>query len=276
MTIRVAALVAVSILAGWLWSPAQSQQAPAAEAPAKEAPMGALLEYKDGDTLCEGYLARPQVAEEKTVLRAGILIVHAWMGLTQFEKDKAEALAKLGYVVLAVDMFGKGVRPANTKEAQEQTMKFRKDPVMALARIDAALQTLKKQSAVEAHRIGIMGYCFGGSIALGLARGGAEIAAAVSFHGGLANTIGKSEIKCSVMVLHGADDPFVPVEDVDAIKEEFKTGKVDWQFVEFGNSVHSFTNPGAGDDNTKGAAYNEKADKRSWELMKDFFAERLK
>lgn len=263
-TILAAAVLTPFLLLA-LWMPSSGQES-------EPATTGAALEYKDGETVCEGYLASPK-GESK---RAAVLVIHDWMGLKKFEQDKADALAKLGYVTLAVDMYGKGVRPKDQKEAQTQAMKAYNDPKMAVARIRAAYETLKAQKNVDAKRIACMGYCFGGSITLALARDGAELAAAVSFHGGLKNIAGKSEIKCPVMVLHGADDPFVPAEDVAAIQDEFREHKVDWQFVQFGNSVHSFTNPAAGDDNSKGAAYNEKAAARSWEMMRDFFAATLK
>lgn len=263
-TLLAIALVAPLLLVV-LWMPTSGQSA-------EPATSGAVLEYKDGETVCEGYLASPK----DDAKRAGVLIVHDWMGPRQFDKDKADALAKLGYVALSVDMYGKGVRPKNVDEARQNAMKFYGDPKAAVARIRAAYDTLKAQKNVDAKRIACMGFCFGGSITLALARDGAELAAAVSFHGGLKNIQGKSEIKCPVLILHGADDPFVAPEDVAATKEEFRTGKVDWQFVEFGNSVHSFTNPDAGSDNSKGAAFNEKANARSWEMMKDFFAETLK
>ena len=263
-TLLAIALVAPLLLVA-LWMPTSGQSA-------EPALSGAALEYKDGETLCEGYLASPK-DETK---RAGVLIVHDWMGPRQFDKDKADALAKLGYVALSVDMYGKGVRPKNVEEARTNAMKFYGDPKAAVARIRAAYDTLKAHKNVDAKRIACMGFCFGGSITLALARDGAELAAAVSFHGGLKNIQGKSDIKCPVLILHGADDPFVAAEDVDALKEEFRTGKVDWQFVEFGNSVHSFTNPDAGTDNSKGAAFNEKANARSWEMMKDFLAATLK
>ncbi|MBV6517150.1 MAG: hypothetical protein HPKKFMNG_02863 [Planctomycetes bacterium] len=241
--------------------------------PAKPATEGKVLEYKDGDTTCEGYLAAP--AGQATGLPA-VLIVHDWMGLKQLEQEKADGMAAAGYVALAVDMYGKGVRPKNTQEAQTQAMKFYNDAAMAVSRITAALETLKKQPGVDSKRIGIFGYCFGGSISLALARSGADIAACISFHGALKNIQGKSEIKCPVLVLHGADDPLVPQEDVSGIMDEFRKGSVDWQLVHYGNAVHSFTNPKAGNDNSRGAAYNAKADKRSWEILQDFLAETLK
>jgi dienelactone hydrolase len=230
-----------------------------------------MIEYKQGDTTCEGYLAGDTAPGK----RPGVLVVHDWMGLGKFSMAKADELAKLGCVALAVDIYGKGVRPANSKEAGEQAGKFKSDRALLRARILAALDVLKKNENVDPNRIAAIGYCFGGTTVLELARSGADIAGVVSFHGGLdtpAPADAKS-IKCKVLVLHGADDPYVPATDVAAFEAEMTKGSVDWQLVVYSGAVHAFTNPGAGTDNSKGAAYNEKADKRSWEAMKLFFAE---
>ena len=137
---------------------------------------------------------------------------------------------------------------------------------------------MKKRSEVDSARLAAIGYCFGGTTALELARSGADVAAVVSFHGALntPNTADAANIKCRVLALHGADDPFVPPAEVSAFEEEMRKAKVDWQLVAYGGAVHSFTDWNAGSDNSKGAAYNEKADRRSWEAMKTFFGEVLK
>ena len=139
----------------------------------------------------------------------------------------------------------------------------------------AALDYLRTQKSVDPKRIAVMGYCFGGMAALELGRSGAEIAGVLSFHGSLDSPTpadGKN-IKAKVLVLHGADDPHVAAGDLAAFEDEMRQGHVDWQLVKYGNAVHSFTNRAAGDDNSKGVAYNEKADRRSWQAMKDFFSE---
>ena len=156
--------------------------------------------------------------------------------------------------------------------------KYKSDRALLRARVNAGLEQLKKLAVVDAKRTAAMGYCFGGTTVLELARSGAEGSAVVSFHGGL-NTPSVAEakaIKGRVLALHGADDPFVPPAEVATFEEEMRKGGVDWQLVSYGGAVHSFTDWNAGGDHSKGAAYNEKADRRSWEAMKSFFAEVLK
>jgi dienelactone hydrolase len=230
-----------------------------------------MIEYKVGDTTCEGYLAGDTASGK----RPGVLVVHDWMGLGKFSMAKVDELAKMGYVALAVDIYGKGVRPANPKEAGEQAGKFKSDRALLRARILGALDVLKNNEHVDSKRIAAIGYCFGGTTVLELARSGADVAGVVSFHGGLDTpTPGDAKnIQCKVLALHGADDPYVPPAEVAAFEAEMTKGGVDWQLIKYSGAVHAFTNPGAGTDNSKGAAYNEKADKRSWEAMKLFFAE---
>ena len=230
------------------------------------------IEYKQGDTVLEGYLAfDPAVAGK----RPGVLVVHDWMGQGPFSKSRAEALAKLGYVAFAADIYGKGVHPANPKEAGETASKYKSDRKLMRERVQAALDVLKGQTNVDPTRIGAIGYCFGGTCVLELARSGADVAGVVTFHGGLDTPTPEDakQIKGKVLVLHGADDPFVKPSDVAAFEDEMRKAAVDWQIVFYANAVHSFTNPAAGTDNSKGAAYNAKADARSWEAMKTFFNE---
>ncbi|HEY3323428.1 MAG TPA: dienelactone hydrolase family protein [Planctomycetota bacterium] len=232
------------------------------------------VEYKHGDVICEGYLAHDDATNDP---KPGVIVVHDWMGNGPFSKLKAEELAKLGYVGFAIDVYGKGVRPQNPKEAAEQAGKFKQDRKPLRERVNAALTFLRTQKMVDPRRIAAMGYCFGGMAALELGRSGADILGIVSFHGSLDSPTpadGKN-IKAKVLVLHGADDPHVPDRDVAAFESEMRGGGVDWQLVKYGNAVHAFTNPTAGNDNSKGAAYNEKADRRSWQAMKDFLAEIL-
>jgi dienelactone hydrolase len=231
-----------------------------------------VVEYQQGDTTLEGVVVYDDAIAGK---RPGVLVVHQWKGLGDYEKKRAEMLAKLGYAVVAADIYGKGVRPDNPKDAGAMAGKYKSDRALLRARVNAGLELLKKQPQVDATRLAAMGYCFGGTTALELARSGADIKGVVSFHGAL-NTPTPEDaknIKGKILALHGADDPFVPPAEVTAFQEEMRKAHVDWQLVAYGNSVHSFTDWGAGDDNSKGAAYNEKADKRSWEAMKTFFAE---
>lgn len=231
-----------------------------------------VIEYTLRGQTFEGYLAYDDAI---TGRRPGVLVVHDWNGLNDYAKRRAEQLAELGYAAFAVDMYGKGNRAQNSQEAGRLAGAVRADRPMMRARINAALETLKKQDMVDPNRMAGMGYCFGGGVALELARSGAPVLGVISFHGNLDTPDPKdaANIKGKVLVLHGADDPNVPPAQVKAFEEEMRQAKVDWQMVHYGNAVHSFTNPSAGNDNSKGSAYNAKADARSWVAMKDFFAE---
>ena len=228
------------------------------------------VEYKQGDTTLEGYLAYD---DSFTGKRPGVLVVHQWMGLTDYEKHRAEQLAQLGYVAFCADIYGKGVRPKDTSEAGALASKYKTDRALLRARVNAGLEVLEKSEWVDTARVAAIGYCFGGTTVIELARSGAKIAGIVSFHGGLDSPTpadGKN-IKCKVLVCHGADDPFEKPSDLAAFEDEMRQANVDWTLIKFGGAVHSFTQPMAGNDNSKGAAYNERADRRSWAAMKMFF-----
>jgi dienelactone hydrolase len=230
------------------------------------------IEYQQGDASLEGYLAYDDAIAGQ---RPGVLVVHQWLGLTDYEKHRAEQLASLGYVSFCADIYGKGIRPKDTSEAGAQAGKYKGDRALLRARVNAGLEVLKKNSLVDTKRVAAIGYCFGGTTVLELARSGADIAGVVSFHGGLDSPTPADgrNIKCKVLVCHGADDPFEKPEDLTAFEKELREAKVDWRLIKYGGAVHSFTQPMAGNDNSKGAAYNERADKRSWADMKSFFAE---
>ena len=230
------------------------------------------IEYKQGDATLEGYLAYDDSFSGK---RPSVLIVHQWMGLTDYEENRAAMLANLGYVAFCADIYGKGIRPQDYKAAGAEATKYKTDRALLRLRVKAGLDELKKSDLVDPKRIAAIGYCFGGTTVIELARSGAELNGIVSFHGGLdspAPADGKN-IKCKVLVCHGADDPFEKPEDLTAFEKEMRDANVDWRLIKYGGAVHSFTQPMAGNDNSKGAAYNEKADKRSWQDMKSFFAE---
>ncbi|HEX7653438.1 MAG TPA: dienelactone hydrolase family protein [Verrucomicrobiae bacterium] len=230
------------------------------------------VEYQQGNTTLEGVMVWDDAV---TGPRPGVLVVHQWLGLTAYEQHRAEMLAQLGYVAFCADIYGKGVRPKDTKEAGVEATKYKTDRTLLRARVNAGLEQLKQSSLVNPNQLAAIGYCFGGTTVIELARSGADLKGVVSFHGGLDSPTpadGKN-IKCKVLACHGADDPFVPAKDLTAFEDEMRDAKVDWQLIKFGGAVHSFTQPMAGNDNSKGAAYNEKADKRSWALMKDFLGE---
>jgi dienelactone hydrolase len=246
-----------------------------AASPAAAAVATEVVEYRHGDVVLEGYVAYDDAVSGK---RPGVIVVHEWMGHNPYVRKRAEQLARLGYVAFAIDMYGKGVRAKDDKEAAALAGKYKGDRQLMRARAGAGLDILRKHSRVDPGRLAAIGYCFGGTAALELARGGADLVAVVSFHGGLDTpTPGDAKnIKGRVLALHGGDDPFVPPKQVEAFQEEMRKGGVDWQFFTYGGAVHGFTNPEAGSDNSKGAAYNEKADRRSWDDMKYFLEETLK
>ncbi len=234
-----------------------------------------MIDYKDGSTKLKGYLVYDDATAK--VAKPGVLVIHNWMGMTDEVKSKADEVASLGYVAFAADIYGAGVLPKDVNEAGQLAGSYKNDRAKLRKRAQAGLDTLKKQKEVDAKRVAAIGYCFGGTTALELGRAGAPLKSIASFHGGLDSpkpADGKN-IKAHVLVLHGADDPFNKPEDVAAFQNEMRTNKVDWQMIEYGGAVHSFTEKAAGDDNSKGAAYNEAADRRSWQAMKDFFTETL-
>jgi dienelactone hydrolase len=228
--------------------------------------------YKQGDTVLEGYIAYDPAV---TGRRPGVVIVHDWMGVGEYVQMRARQIAELGYVAFVADIYGKGVRPTNQQEASTQAGIYRGDRPLLRARARAAFDQLAANKNVDPSRIAAIGYCFGGGTALELARSGAPLSGVISFHGNLdtPNPEDAKQIKGKVLVLHGADDPYVPLKVVEAFQEEMRAAHVDWEFTEYGGAVHAFTQKGAGDDPSKGAAYNERADKRSFERMKGFFTE---
>ena len=230
------------------------------------------VEYKQGDATLEGYLAWDDSVSGK---RPGVLIVHQWMGITDYEKMRAKMLAGMGYVAFCADIYGKGIRPTTTQEAGAQAGKYKGDRQLLRARVNAGLDQLKSNDMVDSSRVAAIGYCFGGTTVLELARSGADLNGVVSFHGGLDSPTpadGKN-IKCKVLVLAGANDPFQKPDDLTAFEQEMKDNKVNWQIVFYGGAVHAFTQPDVDKLNLPGAKYNEQADKRSWQAMRDFFGE---
>jgi dienelactone hydrolase len=230
------------------------------------------LEYRQGDAVLEGYLAYDDALQGK---RPGVLVVHEWYGLNDYARRRAEQVARLGYVALAADIYGKGVRPSTPAEAAEVAGRFKADRALLRARVLAGLAALEARPDVDPARVAAIGYCFGGTGVLELARSGAALAGVVSFHGNLdtPNPGDARNIKARVLALSGADDPFVDAGQVAAFEAEMRAARVDWQLVRYGGAVHSFTNPAAGNDPSKGAAYDERADRRSWEAMRQFLKE---
>lgn len=227
--------------------------------------------YTESGQKLNGFAATPAKALKQ---KPGVLILPAWLGINGHTKEVAEKLSKDGYYAFVADIYGEGKYPANTKEAGEQAGYYKTNYQAYVKRISAALEQLIKSGA-DADNIVVIGYCFGGTGALEAARAGLNVKAVVTFHGGLGKDAARAngEIKPRVLVLHGADDPYVPQKDIDGFIKEMKDGHADWQMNYYSGAVHAFTEKEAGNDNSKGAAYNEKADKRSWAAFKLFLDE---
>jgi len=228
--------------------------------------------YRHGTVELTGFLAYDDALTAK---RPGVVVVHEWWGLNDFAKGRAEELARLGYVAFAVDMYGSGKVTSDAKEAGQLAGAFRSDRGLMRSRAAAGLDVLRGRTQVDPTRLAAIGYCFGGTVALEMARSGADLKGVASFHGGLAtpNPADARNIRGKVLVLHGADDSFESPAEIAAFQEEMRQGGVDWQMNYYGGAVHSFTNPDAGKAGIKGVAYNGAADRRSWQALQDFFAE---
>lgn len=233
------------------------------------------VDYGTADKKFVGYLTQPKTISKAT---PAVLIIHNWMGLTDETKKQADRFAQLGYVVFAADIYGKGQNPKDVKAAGELAGKYKTDRKLFRENLTIALDELKKQKNVDVKQLVVAGYCFGGTGAVELARTGADLVGAISFHGGLDSPTpadGKN-IKAKILALHGANDPFVAATDLTAFEDEMKNNKVDYQLVKYGNTVHSFTEKAAGNDNSKGAAYNASSDARSFKATEDFLSEIFK
>ena len=229
------------------------------------------IEYKDGDILLEGYMAWDDTSSDR---RPGVLISHAWAGRSEFEESKAEQLAELGYVGFALDLYGKGVRGSNPEQNGALMQPLLDDRPMLQRRMHLALENIRKQKEVDSERVAAMGFCFGGLCVLDLARTGADILGAASFHG-LFNSPGNTDdnkISAKVLVMHGWDDPMAKPDQVLSLADELSAMEADWQIHAYGNTLHAFTNPAA-DDADMGTVYNADADRRSWQSLQLFLAE---
>ena len=236
------------------------------------------IEYKHGDVVLEGYLAYPDAISSEKGKRPGVLIVHEWTGLGEYAKKRANQIAELGYVAFAADIYGKGIRPKAPEEAGKEAGIYKNNRKLMRERVKAGLDILKDYSFVDSKRMAAIGYCFGGTTVLELARSGADLVGVVSFHGGLSTPTPEDakNIKARLLILHGRDDPFVPRVEVEAFKEEMRRGNVAYQFISYGGVVHSFTNPDSGNDPSKGFAYYPSADRHSWNEMKKFLVDVFK
>ena len=229
------------------------------------------LEYQDGDVTLKGFVALDDRNNDK---RPGILVMPEAFGLGKQAKGRAERLAGLGYAALAGDPYGNGLEVADLQEAIKHAGNIRADTTKFRQRIRAGLDTLAELPQVDTDRLAVIGYCMGGTCSLEMARDGAPIKGVVSFHGGLEteSPAESGQVQAKIHVCHGADDPFVPVEQVNAFETEMTKAGANWQVTSYGNTVHSFTNPEA-DGSIPGICYNKQADERSWQAMRAFFDE---
>ncbi|MCI5046959.1 MAG: dienelactone hydrolase family protein [Aquisalinus sp.] len=231
-----------------------------------------LVEYShNGDTL-EAFVA----LDDSKSVAPGVLVCHAWAGRSAHEEDVARRLAELGYVGIAVDVYGKGVHGETTEECNSLMTPFVEDRAMLQDRLKAALTTAQGLDYVQTDNIAVCGYCFGGLCALDMARSGAAVKGAASFHGLFmkpGNTDGQ-KISAKVIAFHGWDDPMAKPEDVMNFTQEMSAAEADWQLHAYGGTMHAFTNTQANDPDF-GTVYSADADQRSWAAFKDFLREVL-
>lgn len=230
------------------------------------------VQYQHDDVTLEGYLAKPCMTIGK---KPGVLVIHEWWGLNDYAKLRTRELAEMGYVAFACDVYGQGQVTEDASQAQQWATPFYQDRALFRDRLNAGLEQLKQHPDVDSSKLAAIGFCFGGTAALELARSGADVDGVVSFHGGLANPNpgDNDQINAKVLVLNGYDDPMVPMEDRAALKENLTEANVDWVFVDFANTVHSFTNPGADEKEIDGVGYNAWAADEAWRMMQLFLAD---
>lgn len=230
-----------------------------------------LITYASNTTELEGFFA---CDDGDSLPKPAVLIAHMWAGRVPFVDEKAKALAEQGYAAMSLDMYGKGVLGSSVEENAGLMQPFMDDRRMVRERMLAALETLKAQPEVDPNKIVVIGYCFGGLCALDLARSGADIKGAVSFHGLLTppTPLKTEHIKAKILVLHGDQDPMAPNDQVQSLRQEFTKAGADWQIHLYGNKVHAFTNPVANDPDM-GTIYDADADRRSAIALKNFLEE---
>lgn len=231
-----------------------------------------FLEYRDGDTVLEAYVAMPSVGGKLPA----VLVSHAWAGRSAFECAKADALAELGYIGIAIDNYGKGVFGKSMEENSALMTPFVQDRARLRQRLQAGIAAAANLPQVDATRMAAIGFCFGGLCVLDMARSGADLQGVVSFHGLFTPPAGlpNATIRAKILALHGHDDPMVPPDAVLALEKELSAARADWQIHAYGGTMHAFTNPDANAPQN-GMAYNPVAAARAWNSMKNFLAEVL-
>jgi dienelactone hydrolase len=226
--------------------------------------------YQVGNVTCQSFLAYDDSIQGK---RPGVVVFPEWWGLNDYAKRRAQMLAEQGYVALAADLFGNAQTTDDPGQAGKLAGALKSNRQLLRQRASGGLEALKKNPNVDASQLAAIGYCFGGTTAIELARSGADLKAVVTFHAGLDSPTpsdGKN-IRGKILVCHGGDDTFTSQRDLEAFQQEMRQNHVDWQMNIYGNAVHSFTNPGADKHGIPGIAYNAEADRRSWQAMQTLF-----
>jgi dienelactone hydrolase len=244
----------------------------AGSAQAKPNIEGTTVEYSAKGVVMKGYLAYDKNIRGK---RPGVLVVHEWWGLNDYARKRARMLAELGYAALAVDMYGEGKQAGHPDDAGKFSSELMKSFGTAKDRFIAALEFLQAQPVVDRQKVAAVGYCFGGGVVLNMARQGVDLKGVASFHGSLSAVApaGQGSVKAKILVLHGADDKFITVEQIKAFREEMKNAGADFRFIAYPGALHSFTNPEADEYGKKfgiPVAYNAEADKKSWKELEKF------
>lgn len=229
------------------------------------------VEYSDGKTQMVGYLALPKDVQPQT---PAVIVVHEWWGQTDYPRRRARELAELGYIAMAIDMFGERKIAEHPKDAGSFTQEVMGDMQVAKSRFNAALETLKKQPNVDPKKINAIGYCFGGAVVITMAKEGYDLNSVVSFHGSLPEGIfNPKKVKANILVINGEADPFITAKQIESFKKQMLGLPTEFNFVNLPGAKHAFTNPDATENGKKfklPLEYSESADKKSWSLMKDF------
>jgi dienelactone hydrolase len=231
------------------------------------------VDYTDEKgTALHGYVAYDRAISGK---RPGVLVIHDWRGLTDYTKKRADMLAQLGYIAFAVDIYGKDIHSEGPSAWAKEITIYKSDRSLYRERARAAYRAFLTQPLLDSTRIAAIGFCFGGTGVIEMARDGLDLKGVVSFHGGLDSRplSPGTAIKAKVLALCGADDPFEKPDDMKAFEQQLRDNNVDYQIVSYGHAVHAFTDPGVDALHQDGAKYNAAADRRSWQAMHDFFAE---
>ncbi len=233
------------------------------------------IDYQAGTTPLRGFLAYDDASQGK---RPGVLVIHEWWGLNQYARDQAVRLARAGYVAFAADMYGNGKVAQHPQDAQAFVQEATKDPEALAARFDAAMAQLKAQSRVDPSRIAAIGYCFGGNVALSMARAGKPLAAVATFHGSVPPPapVKKGSVKARILIQTGGADPMVPAQKVEAFAKQLRADGAKVEVVVYPGAKHSFTVPEADQAGVEGLQYDPTAAKESWAKMLDFFKKALK